>query len=65
MNIGQTAKRPVTRKKLVKRFRDWSRMNYRGTVAGSSAAITVNLQLGYCLNTGTHGVYGREKTEHT
>lgn len=21
------------------------------------AAITVNLQLGYCLNTGTHGVY--------
>lgn len=21
------------------------------------AAITVNLQLGYCLNTGTHGIY--------
>lgn len=36
-------------------------MNYHGTVAGSVllAAITANLQLGYCLNTmgGGHGVY--------
>lgn len=39
-------------------------MNYRGTVAGSVAAITVNLQLGYCLNTETRCILPDERKQN-